>query len=80
MQEQATSSRPSSSERSSSSAHHMDMEVKEGKLPIFLCHPPCRRTILCIFFIRVCSFGSIFIITTLSSFIVFGTLLFQRFR
>ncbi|KAF8691452.1 hypothetical protein HU200_003549 [Digitaria exilis] len=30
MQEQAASSRPSSSERSSSSAHHMDMEVKEG--------------------------------------------------
>ncbi|KAJ1278432.1 hypothetical protein BS78_04G078900 [Paspalum vaginatum] len=30
MQEQAASSRPSSSERSSSSAHHMDMEAKEG--------------------------------------------------
>ncbi|XP_066329747.1 transcription factor HY5-like [Miscanthus floridulus] len=30
MQEHAASSRPSSSERSSSSAHHMDMEVKEG--------------------------------------------------
>jgi len=32
MQEQAASSRPSrsSSERSSSSAHHIDMEVKEG--------------------------------------------------
>lgn len=38
MQEQPASSRPSSSERSSSSAHHMDMEVKEGKLAIFLCH------------------------------------------
>lgn len=36
MQEQAASSRPSSSERSSSSAHHMDMEVKEGKLPLSL--------------------------------------------
>ncbi|CAL4889317.1 unnamed protein product [Urochloa decumbens] len=30
MQDQAASSRPSSSERSSSSGHHMDMEVKEG--------------------------------------------------
>ncbi|CAL5059633.1 unnamed protein product [Urochloa decumbens] len=30
MQEQAASSRPSSSERSSSSGHHMDMEAKEG--------------------------------------------------
>jgi len=39
MQEHAASSQPSSSERSSSSAHHMDMEVKEGKLPIYLCHP-----------------------------------------
>jgi hypothetical protein len=45
MQEQPASSLPSSSERSSSSVHHMEMDLKEGKLPLICLSFCCRRLI-----------------------------------
>jgi hypothetical protein len=45
MQEQPASSLPSSGERSSSSVHHMEMDLREGKLPLICFSFCCRRLI-----------------------------------